>query len=154
MTRVLVVDDEPQILRALRINLRARQYDVVTAADGAEALRQAAARDRPDLVVLDLGLPDIDGVEVIRKLRDLDPGPDRRAVRPGRQPRQGRRPRRRRRRLRHQAVQHRRAAGPDPRRDPPPASSGAPAGRSRIGRYTVDLADRTVDRATDGATCT
>ena len=68
MTRVLVVDDEPQIVRALRINLRARQYDVDTAADGASAL-YAAARQHPDLVVLDLGLPDMDGTEVIRGLR-------------------------------------------------------------------------------------
>jgi CheY-like chemotaxis protein len=58
MTRVLIVDDEPQILRALRINLQARRYDVVTAADGAEALHAAAAQ-KPDLVVLDFGLPDI-----------------------------------------------------------------------------------------------
>jgi two-component system KDP operon response regulator KdpE len=74
MTRVLIVDDEPQILRALRINLTARQYDVVTATDGTQALH-AAARDRPDLVVLDLGLPDIDGAEVIRKLRAWTPVP-------------------------------------------------------------------------------
>ena len=50
MTRILIVDDEPQILRTLRINLQARQYGVVTAADGAEALH-ATARDHPDLVV-------------------------------------------------------------------------------------------------------
>ncbi|MEU6075735.1 response regulator [Micromonospora sp. NPDC047074] len=68
MTRILVVDDEPQILRALRINLRARGYDVEMAATGAAALR-AAASHPPDLVVLDLGLPDIDGTEVIRGLR-------------------------------------------------------------------------------------
>lgn len=68
MTRVLVVDDEPQILRALRINLRARQYDVEVAGDGAGALRVAASH-HPDIVVLDLGLPDMDGVEVIRGLR-------------------------------------------------------------------------------------
>ncbi|MFE9190756.1 response regulator [Micromonospora sp. NPDC007208] len=68
MTRILVVDDEPQILRALRINLRARQYDVDVAGTGAAALK-AAASHPPDLVVLDLGLPDIDGVEVIRGLR-------------------------------------------------------------------------------------
>src|ERR1700744_4710767 len=64
MTRVLVVDDEPQILRALRINLRARQYEVNVAASGTEALEVAAAHP-PDLVILDLGLPDIDGLEVI-----------------------------------------------------------------------------------------
>ncbi|MET7876059.1 response regulator [Micromonospora profundi] len=68
MTRILVVDDEPQILRALRINLRARRYDVEVAGTGAAALK-AAATHPPDLVVLDLGLPDIDGVEVIRGLR-------------------------------------------------------------------------------------
>ncbi|TMR07257.1 response regulator [Actinomadura soli] len=68
MTRVLVVDDEPQLLRALRINLRARDYDVEVAADGTTALRQAGAAP-PDLVVLDLGLPDIPGVDVIHGLR-------------------------------------------------------------------------------------
>jgi two-component system KDP operon response regulator KdpE len=68
MTRVLVVDDEPQILRALRINLHARQYDVVTAGTGRGAL-EAAADVHPDLVILDLGLPDIDGIDVIRSLR-------------------------------------------------------------------------------------
>ena len=68
MTRLLVVDDEPQILRALRINLHARQYDVVTARTGRGAL-DAATEAHPDLVILDLGLPDMDGVEVIRSLR-------------------------------------------------------------------------------------
>jgi two-component system, OmpR family, KDP operon response regulator KdpE len=68
MTRVLVVDDEPQILRALRINLRARQYEVATAASGTQALEEAAAHP-PDLVILDLGLPDMDGVDVIGGLR-------------------------------------------------------------------------------------
>src|SRR5262245_56276976 len=74
MTRVLIVDDEPQILRALRINLTARQYQVVTAADGTAAL-QAAGSEHPDLIVLDLGLPDIDGVEVIHRLRAWTPIP-------------------------------------------------------------------------------
>jgi two-component system KDP operon response regulator KdpE len=69
MSRVLVVDDEPQLLRALRINLAARHYDVMTAEDGAGAL-EVAATHPPDLVVLDLGLPDLDGVEVIRRLRE------------------------------------------------------------------------------------
>ncbi|WBB55595.1 response regulator [Verrucosispora sp. WMMD573] len=68
MTRILVVDDEPQILRALRINLRARGYDVDVAATGTAALK-AAGSHPPDLVVLDLGLPDLDGVDVIRGLR-------------------------------------------------------------------------------------
>ncbi|MGH3777139.1 MAG: response regulator [Pseudonocardiaceae bacterium] len=68
MTRVLVVDDEPQIVRALQINLTARGYQVLTAADGTAALR-AAADGHPDVVVLDLGLPDLDGTEVIAGLR-------------------------------------------------------------------------------------
>jgi two-component system KDP operon response regulator KdpE len=68
MTRVLVVDDEPQIVRALRINLSARGYQVLTAHDGAAALK-VAAEGKPDVVVLDLGLPDLDGSEVIAGLR-------------------------------------------------------------------------------------
>ena len=68
MTRVLVVDDEPQILRALSINLRARGYEVDLAPSGEQAL-QLAAHHHPDVVVLDLGLPGIDGVEVIEGLR-------------------------------------------------------------------------------------
>ena len=68
MTRVLIVDDEPQLLRALGINLRARCYDVDTAPDGASALA-AASRRPPDLVILDLGLPDMDGVDVVLGLR-------------------------------------------------------------------------------------
>jgi two-component system KDP operon response regulator KdpE len=68
MTRILVVDDEPQILRALGTNLRARGYDIELAPTG-EAALTIAARKHPDLVILDLGLPGIDGTEVIRGLR-------------------------------------------------------------------------------------
>ena len=68
MTRILIVEDEAQLRRALGINLRARGYDVDTAADGTTAL-VAAGRQPPDLVILDLGLPDLDGVEVVRGLR-------------------------------------------------------------------------------------
>jgi two-component system KDP operon response regulator KdpE len=68
MTRVLIVEDELPLLRALSINLRARGYDVVGAPDGASALR-AASSTPPDLVILDLGLPDLDGTEVIAGLR-------------------------------------------------------------------------------------
>jgi two-component system, OmpR family, KDP operon response regulator KdpE len=68
VTKVLVVDDEPQIVRALRINLSARGYEVSTAGTGQEALQVAAAA-KPDVVVLDLGLPDIDGTTVIEGLR-------------------------------------------------------------------------------------
>src|SRR5256885_16734044 len=74
MTRVLVVDDEPQILRALRINLRVRDYEVHVAATGAEAL-EVAGRYPPDLVILDLGLPDLDGVEGIQGLRGWTKAP-------------------------------------------------------------------------------
>jgi two-component system, OmpR family, KDP operon response regulator KdpE len=66
--RVLIVDDEPQLLRALGINLRARHYHVETAADGASAL-SAAGRRPPDLIILDLGLPDMNGVDVVHGLR-------------------------------------------------------------------------------------
>ncbi len=65
---VLVVDDEPALARALAINLRAHGWDVVTAADGRSAL-DAAATTHPDVVLLDLGLPDLDGTEVIAGLR-------------------------------------------------------------------------------------
>jgi two-component system KDP operon response regulator KdpE len=68
MTRVLVVEDDPQLVRALVINMRARRYGVDAAPDGATALRLAAMR-QPDVVMLDLGLPDMDGVDVIKALR-------------------------------------------------------------------------------------
>jgi two-component system KDP operon response regulator KdpE len=68
VSRVLVVEDDPQLLRAMRITLHARGHEVITAATGRKALSEAAAA-RPDLVVLDLGLPDLDGVEVIQGLR-------------------------------------------------------------------------------------
>jgi two-component system, OmpR family, KDP operon response regulator KdpE len=68
MTRVLIVDDEPQILRTLSLNLRARRYEVQAVSDGGQALGRAADW-HPDLVILDLGLPDLDGVEVIEGLR-------------------------------------------------------------------------------------
>jgi two-component system KDP operon response regulator KdpE len=74
MTRVLVVDDEPQIVRALQINLRARQFEVHTAANGTDALR-SAARYPPDVVILDLGLPDLEGVDVIEGLRGWTSAP-------------------------------------------------------------------------------
>ncbi len=65
---VLVVDDEPQLLRALRINLRARGFEVTTASNGAGAL-EAASKVSPDVVILDLGLPDMDGFTVLHGLR-------------------------------------------------------------------------------------
>jgi two-component system, OmpR family, KDP operon response regulator KdpE len=72
--RILVVDDEPQILRFLRPSLTAAGYDVLTAATGAEALKLAATA-APDVIVLDLGLPDLDGKDVIRRLREWSATP-------------------------------------------------------------------------------
>jgi two-component system KDP operon response regulator KdpE len=71
---VLIVEDEPALLRALRINLRARGYDVATASEGREALAEARRRP-PDVILLDLGLPDLDGREVIRELRGWSQAP-------------------------------------------------------------------------------
>ena len=68
MTRVLVVDDEPPIVRAVAANLRVRGFEVVTAASGETALA-AVETHQPDCVVLDLGLPGVDGLEVLRRLR-------------------------------------------------------------------------------------
>src|ERR1035441_8738278 len=72
--RLLSVDDEPAMLRALLITRRARSYDVTTAPTGRAALAEAARRP-PDAVILDLGLPDVDGVEVIRELRGWSRAP-------------------------------------------------------------------------------
>ena len=74
MTRVLVVDDEPQIRRSLRTSLEAHGYQVQTACNGEEAV-VAAAESGLDLVFLDLGLPDIDGTDVIRRVRSFSPVP-------------------------------------------------------------------------------
>jgi two-component system KDP operon response regulator KdpE len=74
VSRVLVVDDDPQLSRALRITLRAAGYEVVNAADGRTALHEAAV-EHPDLVILDLGLPDLDGTEVLAGLRPWFTGP-------------------------------------------------------------------------------
>jgi two-component system KDP operon response regulator KdpE len=149
MTRVLIVDDEPQILRALRINLQARHYDVVTASDGAEALH-AAATHKPDLVVLDLGLPDLDGIEVIRKLRTWTPVPI--VILSGRMDSAGKvnaldagaddyvtKPFNVEELLARIRAVTRRLANPDT------------SGTVRIGRYTVDMAGRRIEAA-DGGT--
>src|ERR1700741_1703634 len=127
MTRVLVVDDEPSILRALRTTLGAREYVVSTAVDGTTGLA-AVARDRPDVIILDLGLPDMDGTEVIHGLRGWTSIPIivRSAWGPGgrkwaRPPRGGLRPR-------PQAVRHGRAAGPSTARSPPASAGPGRAG--------------------------
>jgi two-component system KDP operon response regulator KdpE len=69
MARVLVIDDDPALLRALRLGLRAGGHDVVTASTGEQGLTQTAATT-PDVVVLDLGLPDVDGLTVCRRIRE------------------------------------------------------------------------------------
>ncbi|MEV0442108.1 response regulator transcription factor [Streptomyces spectabilis] len=74
MTRVLVVEDDPQLVRALEINLKARKYEVDAAVDGGMAQRLASARP-PDVVLLDLGLPDMDGIDLIGWLRGFSRAP-------------------------------------------------------------------------------
>jgi two-component system KDP operon response regulator KdpE len=74
VTRILVVDDEPQIRRALGLNLRARRFEVVFA-DSGEAAVQATVVEHPDLVLLDLGLPGMSGIEVIESLRTRSGAP-------------------------------------------------------------------------------
>lgn len=72
--KILIADDDPQILRALRITLRARGYDIVTASTGVEALDRAATA-RPDLYMIDLGMPELDGIDVIVALRGWTEAP-------------------------------------------------------------------------------
>lgn len=72
--KILIADDDPQIVRALRVTLRARGYDIVTAATGTEALERASA-ERPDLYMVDLGMPLLDGVSVITALRGWTQAP-------------------------------------------------------------------------------
>ncbi|GIG36485.1 response regulator [Cellulomonas pakistanensis] len=72
--KILIADDDAQILRALRITLRARGYTVLTASDGAEAIAQAAAH-RPDLYLVDLGMPRVDGIALIQSLRGWTQAP-------------------------------------------------------------------------------
>jgi len=74
MTSVLVIDDETALLRALRINLSARDYTVHTATDGISGLA-VMARDHPDVVIVDLGLPDMDGTDVIAGIRGWSTAP-------------------------------------------------------------------------------
>lgn len=74
MTRILVIDDEPQIRRLLTISLESQGYELIEAANGTQGLEKAAL-EQPDLIVLDLGLPDIDGQAVLRSLREFTETP-------------------------------------------------------------------------------
>ena len=127
--RILIVDDEPNILGTVAPLLRARGYDVSTAMDGRSAMA-AVDRDKPDLIVLDLGLPDIDGVDLCRNLREVISAPIAGAVRPRRRRRQGARAGCGRGRLRDEAVRRRGTAGADSR------------GATSIGRAAVIGTDR------------
>jgi len=74
MARILIVDDEPQILRFLGISLQSQAYEVITASNGQQAIAQAGLA-QPDLIILDLGLPDIDGQQVLKKVREFSAVP-------------------------------------------------------------------------------
>ena len=139
------------ILRALRINLTARGYDVSTAVDGTRA-GHGGPRP-PRRVILDLGLPDMDGAEVIHGVRGWTCDPDHRPVRVGTGEPEGSRARRRRRRLCHQAVRDGRAARPAARGGPP----GAPAPDEPViatADFTMDLAAKRVSGRTGGVRLT
>ena len=138
MKRILVIEDEPQMLLGLRDNLELEGYEVQTAADGEEGLAKAAAF-APDLVILDVMLPRKNGFDVCRELRgalEQHAGGD--AHRALGRDRQGPRPRARRRRLRHQAVLDHRVAGPGPRR-------AAAHGVAQAGHRPVRIGDIEVD---------
>ena len=131
--RVLVVDDDPHLLKALRITLAAHGYAVDAAADGASALL-SASRHAPDLLILDLGLPDMDGVEVLRDLRRWSTMPVLVLSARRRLGGQGGCPGRRRRRLHHRALRAGRTAGTAAR---PAAPCPCPGGGTRGGLLCV-----------------
>ena len=136
--RILVVDDEIQITRVLRAALSAQRYDVRTANDPEEALRLFEEWN-PDLIVTDLMMPGMTGIDLCRAIRRKSPHPDPRPLRPRSGARQGGSPRRRRRRLRHQALQHSGAPRARPRASAP--RTGAIRG------WTVEVGDLLVDPA-------
>ena len=153
MQRILVVEDEMQIARIVRDYLEVAGFDVTVVGDGEAALASARG-DRPDLVVLDLGLPGMDGLDVARELRRTSTAPIVMLTARGEEIGPHRRSRARRRRLRGQAVQPEGAGGARPRGAPPherrdgrSAESCAPATSrstcrgcaSRVGRRPVEL---------------
>ena len=130
--RVLVVDDEPQILRALRTTLRGAGYKV-DAAETAEGALTAAAAHPPEAVILDLVLPDGNGTDVCRELRSWSEAPVIVLSAVGEERREDRGARRRRRRLRDEAVQRRRVACTP--------ACGAQAARARAGEPVIEIGE-------------
>ena len=126
--KILVVDDEPPIRKLLRMGLASQGYEVLEAPNGKIALELLA--EKPALVILDLGLPDVDGLELLRRIRQRAGGrAHRRAVEPRRRGRQGGGARSGRRRLRDQAVRDGGAARPHARGPAPPAAGARRAAR-------------------------
>ena len=130
-------------MRALGVSLRALGYDVDVAPTGAAGLAKAATTT-PDVIVLDLGLPDMDGLEVLERAAGMDGGAGHRAVGAAPRRRQGRRARRRRRRLRHQAVQHGRVAGAHPSRAAAPSQAVSEEPVVETDDFRIDLAAKEV----------
>ena len=147
--RVLLVDDEVPIQRALAPLFRSRGTKSTSRAHGEAALALVRSRP-PDVVVLDLGLPDIEGVEVCRRIRLDSEVPDHRAVGARRGSGQGGRPRPGSRRLRDEALRPGRTAGPHPGGAAPGFSSDeTPSGRLQAGDLTVDYDRHRVLRGGD-----
>ena len=139
IARILVIDDEPQIRKFLRISLNAYGYEVIEAVRGEDGIAKCATAS-PDLVILDLGLPDLDGQQVITQHPRVVQDPDHRAFGAGGRGREGGGARPRRRRLRDQTVRHPRAAGAGARGAARPAAGRRTAAggnrRSAISRST------------------
>ena len=143
---VLVADDEPRITKLVSIALGEEGFRVVTANGGEEAL-QKAEEIRPDIVLLDIVMPDLDGIEVMRQLRERRPVAGHPADRQGLDRRQGQGPRPRRRRLHRQAVPSRRAGRARPRGHPPLVRRGAGSrASSQFDDVEIDLERRMVTR--------
>ena len=145
MTKVLVVDDDPSLLKALRIGLDRRGDERAGRARREQKPIDQVALAGPDLVILDLGLPDIDGLEVCRRIREFSERTDRRAVGLRRRAPQGRGARQRGRRLRHEAVRHGRARG---------AAPGGPAARRRPQGRRADAHRRSRSATSTSTWCT
>ena len=146
---ILVVEDEPEIRRFLRASLGAEGYRVVESATGRRGAIDAGTH-KPDLAIVDLGLPDFDGVEVIRRIREWSPMPILVLSARVAGALQDRGARRRRRRLRHQAVRRRRAARARARRAAPRGARRRRREGARVSdASTIDLEKRRATRDGD-----